>query len=373
MTPQDRPAISRARRRVGRIRSAINQRLLRHRFDTAEKECVDGILAKARTERAAAAAARESGGAAAAAARAAADGEEQQEDAGTCPIPGAQLWRHFDQVNTPAKAFDPEAPDGEAFRAAMASLPAVTRFRGLLTEAPTADDIDTQLQHARGASSPGLDGVGYDVYKRFAIQLLPALTAAFQRCWESQRVPQSWKLVVVRLLHKKGSREDPANWRPICLQQAIYKLYTGVHAGRLVRWLDANERHAPGQKGFRSVNSCGEHNFLAATLIDHARRRHKPLYEVWYDFCNAFGSVPFKLLWDALARLGVSAHYVEVCQGLYDSAAFVVGNAADGPTDPAARGGVPGVPAEPAPVLGRDQPPPPRAAEAAQLRRPALR
>ncbi|KAE9274410.1 hypothetical protein PF008_g29601 [Phytophthora fragariae] len=179
----------------------------------------------------------------------------------------------------------------------MASLPAATRFRGLLTEAPTPDDIEAQLQHARGASSPGLDGVGYDVYKRFAIQLLPALTAAFQRCWEAQRVPQSWKLGVVRLLHKKGSREDPANWRPICLQQAIYKLYTGVLARRLVRWLDANERHAPGQKGFRSVNGCGEHNFLAATLIDHARRRHKPLYEVWYDFCNAFGSVPFKLLW----------------------------------------------------------------------------
>ncbi|KAE9342998.1 hypothetical protein PR003_g9202, partial [Phytophthora rubi] len=150
----------------------------------------------------------------------------------------------------------------------------------------------------------------------------------------AQRVPQSWKLGVVRLLHKKGAREDPANWRPICLQQAICKLYTEVLARRLVRWLDANERHAPGQKGFRSVNGCGEPNFLAATLIDHARRRHKPLYEVWYDFCNAFGSVPFKLLWDALARLGVPAHYVEVCQGLYESAAFVVGNAADGPTEP---------------------------------------
>ncbi|KAG2977827.1 hypothetical protein PC120_g25427 [Phytophthora cactorum] len=216
----------------------------------------------------------------------------------------------------------------------MARLPPATQCRETLTEAPTADEIETQLQHVRGASSPGLDGVGYDTYQRFAAQLLPVLTAAFRRCWEAKKVPQSWQVGVVRLLYKKGARDDPANWRPICLQQAIYKLYTGVLARRLVRWMDANDRHAPGQKGFRAVNGCGEHNFLAATLIDHARRKHRPLYEVWYDFRNAFGSVPFALLWDSLQRLGVPAAYVDMCKGLYSQAAFVVGNAADGQTQP---------------------------------------
>eukprot|EP00644_Phytophthora_capsici_P018487 jgi/Phyca11/129776/e_gw1.87.183.1 len=181
-----------------------------------------------------------------------------------------------------------------------------------------------QLQHVKASSSPGLDGVGYDVYKRFTIQLLPVLRAAFRCCWLYKKVPQSWKLGVVRLLHKKGPREDPANWRPICLQQAIYKLYTGILARRLTRWMDANDRHAPGQKGFRAVNGCGEHNFLAATLIDNARRKHRPLYEVWYDFRNAFGSVPFALLWDSLQRLGVPPDYVDMCKGLYNQASFVV-------------------------------------------------
>jgi hypothetical protein len=160
------------------------------------------------------------------------------------------------------------------------------------------------------------------------------LAAAFQKCWQAKRVPQSWKLGVVRLLFKKGARDDPANWRPICLQQSVYKLYTGVLARRLVRWLDANDRHAPGQKGFRALNGCGEHNFLAATLVDQARRKRRTLFEVWYDFRNAFGSVPFALLWDALRRLGVPEDYVAMCQGLYESAAFVVGNTADGTTRP---------------------------------------
>ncbi|ETL79309.1 hypothetical protein L917_20031, partial [Phytophthora nicotianae] len=37
--PGDRTAVSRARRRVGRVSAAIDQQRLRHRFDTAEKAC----------------------------------------------------------------------------------------------------------------------------------------------------------------------------------------------------------------------------------------------------------------------------------------------------------------------------------------------
>ncbi|KAE9351052.1 hypothetical protein PR003_g5055, partial [Phytophthora rubi] len=303
--PSDRTAVRRARRRVGRVNSAIKQQRLRHRFDTEEKACVEDILAKARVTREAARSTVPDGSLPAGPATPAADSA----DDGTCPILGEDLWRFFDGVNSPRQEFTPDAPVGAAFRSALARLPAATRCKQLLMEAPTVDEVEDQLQHVRGASSPGLDGVGYDVYQHFAAQLLPALTAAFKACWTAKKVPQSWKLGVVRLLYKKGAREDPANWRPICLQQAIYKLYTGLLARRL-------------------------HNFLAATLVDQARRKRRTLFEVWYDFRNAFGSVPFALLWDALVRLGVPDDYVSMCKWLYESAAFVVGNAADGTTDP---------------------------------------
>ncbi|EGZ15363.1 hypothetical protein PHYSODRAFT_505768, partial [Phytophthora sojae] len=49
-SPGDRTAVRRARRRVGRVNSAIDQQHLRHRFDTDEKACVEDILAKARAQ-----------------------------------------------------------------------------------------------------------------------------------------------------------------------------------------------------------------------------------------------------------------------------------------------------------------------------------
>ncbi|CAI5734333.1 unnamed protein product [Peronospora destructor] len=286
-TPGDRSAINKARRRVGRINSAIEQQRLRHRFDTEEKACVENIFS---THRVAEDAALDTGAATTA----------SEADDGICPISSDQLWRYFDGVNTPCRGVDANAPVGTAF---MAQLPAASRLPDLLIAAPTADDIEDQLQDARGASSPGLDGVGYDVYKR-------------RKCHKAGRWASSG--CFTRKAHAMtrrtgGPRDDPANWRPIFLQQAIYKLYTGVLARKLARWMDANDRHAPGKRGFRAVNGCGEHNFLAAMLIDNSPQA-PPI-------------VPG-------LRLGVPPEYVSMCKGLYDDAAFVVGNAADGTTAP---------------------------------------
>uniref|UniRef100_A0AAV1U196 Reverse transcriptase domain-containing protein n=1 Tax=Peronospora matthiolae TaxID=2874970 RepID=A0AAV1U196_9STRA len=167
-------------------------------------------------------------------------------------------------------------------------------------------------------------------------KILPVLHASFARCCQSKRVPQSWKVGVVRLLHKKGDRLDPLNWRSICLQQVNFKLYAGILSRRFTRWLDVNGQHADVQKDFRAMNGCGEHNFLAAMLVDQARRKHQELHVVWYDFANALGSVPHNLLWEALQRQGVSTEFVACCRGLYADAAFTIGNAVDGTTTPIA-------------------------------------
>ncbi|RAW22931.1 hypothetical protein PC110_g20633, partial [Phytophthora cactorum] len=161
------------------------------------------------------------------------------------------------------------------------------------------------------APLPGGAAAATDVAVFSSTTVAPATTSppptAFRCRWRHQRVPQSWKQGIVRLIYKKDPREDPANWRPICPQQVIYKT---------------------------AVNGCGEHNFVALTLIDHACRSRKELHVVWYNLKNAFGSVPQELLWEVLERMGEPPVFVQVCKGLYKDTAFMVGNAADRQTDP---------------------------------------
>jgi ribonuclease HI len=310
-TPTDQRSIRNARRRVGRIRTAQAQSDLRSQFATNERACVESILRAAKP-----------------------DGTEPQASAGTCPIDRATLHAHFAGVNTPRERFDFDDALGADFRAALDVLPPPDQAADAFADELSLGEVEDQLDRVVASSSPGLDGVGYDVFKRFRLQLLPLLHAAYQCCWRHRRVPATWKVGLVRLLHKKGDRAEPNNWRPICLQQAIYKVYSGLLARRLSRWLEANERFTTAQKGFREFNGCHEHNFVASSLLDQTRRLHRKLYAVWYDLRNAFGSMPQPLMWRVLARLGVDTAFLQRCEDIYADSFFVVGNAADGATDP---------------------------------------
>ncbi|KAF1313197.1 reverse transcriptase, partial [Globisporangium splendens] len=309
--PSQQGRIQKARRRVGRVKVAILRSKLRLKFEQKEKECVQELLRGVNEDVT----------------------EGPMEDT-TCPIGREDLYAFFQGVNTPNMVFDFDSDVGAPFRAVLQRLPPPEQVREALTDDLTIDEIEDQLQIVNGASSPGLDGIGHDVYKHFRLQLLPALHAAFSFCWKHKKVPTAWKVGTVRLLYKKGDPNQPSNWRPICLQQCIYKLYSGILAKRFTRWMDTNERFSLAQKGFRAFNGCHEHNFLSTSLLDQTRRMHRKLYNVWYDLKNAFGSLPQELMWRVLGMLRVDAAFIERAQNIYEDSHFVVNNAHDGPTDP---------------------------------------
>ncbi|CAH0520486.1 unnamed protein product [Peronospora belbahrii] len=201
-------------------------------------------------------------------------GTAGEEHPDTCPIDRAELFRYFTGTSSARAVFDYDAARGQKFRAALASFgPAVLEADALDGEL-AMDEVEDQLPRAGKASSPGHDGIGYDIYRCFAAQLVPLLHAPFQFCW----------------LH----------WRAIAL------------AGR--------QRHvAYGTERVQAHNGCHENNFLATTLLDQTRRYHHKLYQVWYDLRNAFGSLPQGLMWRVLRLLGVKSRFIDRCQDIYQA------------------------------------------------------
>ncbi|KAG3177260.1 hypothetical protein PC129_g25525, partial [Phytophthora cactorum] len=145
------------------------QQELRQAFAKDEAKCVAKILAGASAEAAA---------------------EEHPE---ACPIDAATLHAHFTGTNAPRTDFDYDAASGQEFRAALDSLQPATIATDAFEEELTLDEVEDQLTRAAKTSSPGHDGIGYDVYSRFATQLVPLLHAAYQFCWRHRRVPRLWK------------------------------------------------------------------------------------------------------------------------------------------------------------------------------------
>lgn len=149
-------------------------------------------------------------------------------------------------------------------------------------------------------SAPSPDHVTYANWRE--VNPTSAITSNIRNtCRKNRKVPDSWKNSTTIHIHKG---EDPANiqiWRPISLQNTIYKLYTAVISKRLSSWAPFNNIFSWSQIGFILCEGCLEHNFLLTSVFQDSRRRRAPVCISWLDLSNAFPSVPHGVLWRCCA------------------------------------------------------------------------
>ena len=104
-------------------------------------------------------------------------------------------------------------------------------------------------------------------------------------------VPSDWKKAQVCPLFKKGSKQDPANYRPISLTCILCKTMEHIIASGLTKHFNQNDILYDLQHGFRERRSC-ETQLLQ--LIDDLARNMtegKQTDLILLDFSKAFDKV----------------------------------------------------------------------------------
>ena len=73
---------------------------------------------------------------------------------------------------------------------------------------------------------------------------------------ETGIIPEDWKPANATAIHKKGSRQEPGNYRPISLTSVVCKTMERLVKGRLITHLEMNNLIGDFQHGFRNKRSC---------------------------------------------------------------------------------------------------------------------
>ncbi|XP_048519012.1 uncharacterized protein LOC125503125 [Dendroctonus ponderosae] len=167
-------------------------------------------------------------------------------------------------------------------------------------------------------TAPGPDGVRYSNWRKFDVgaQIIAVVLNCARRL---KHTPKAWTTSVTILIHKKGSREDVSNWRPISLSNTIAKIHTSVLAERLGAWAARNHRLGESQKGFLQMDGCAEHNFVLQSIIADARKNRRQCCVAWLDLANAFGSIPHETIFQSLEWSGLSDNSIDVIRRLYEN------------------------------------------------------
>ena len=114
----------------------------------------------------------------------------------------------------------------------------------------TEERILKELESLNITKSMGPDNLNPRVLHETRQQITPILTRILTESWQSGEFPRDWKLANISAIHKKGSKNDPNNYRPISLTAICCKIMERIIKRHIINFLDQNHIISDQQLGF---------------------------------------------------------------------------------------------------------------------------
>ncbi len=165
-------------------------------------------------------------------------------------------------------------------------------------------------------SSPGPDGIPYDVYKSLWHIAGPIIYNSWNYTVESKTLPPSHFESIITLLPKDGKdAKDIKNWRPITLSNCDSKIITKALANKISTVLEtiidvSQTAYVPG----RSVADNLRSNFY---MKQYCENKNLDSVLISLDAKKAFDSVDHKYIEETLRAYGFGSGFIKIFKTLY--------------------------------------------------------
>jgi ribonuclease HI len=192
------------------------------------------------------------------------------------------------------------------------------------------DDIESALKRSKLLSSPGIDGVPFELWKelkaKFDHRALEGeagfdIVLLLQKVYndiqiygvhEQSEFAKGW----MQPIYKKKDISNIANYRPITLLNTDYKLFTKILSVKLTGV--AHKLIHPDQAGFMPGRSIFDHIRLSQTMIDFAEViKDADGYIIALDQEKAYDRIDHNYLWAVMRNMNVPESFIKTVESLY--------------------------------------------------------
>ncbi|CAI5997837.1 unnamed protein product [Closterium sp. NIES-65] len=180
------------------------------------------------------------------------------------------------------------------------------------------EEVRAAVRELAPGKSPGQDGLPKELFEHNWDLLGPVLMQFIESFTRTAKLPREVSTAVTILLHKKGSKEELGNYRPITLLSTVYKVLAKVLASRLKKVL--HEVISEDQAGFLPGRRLADAAAVVADAIEAGASDEKDWYLLMVDFQKAFDSISRAFLFRTLRGMGVPERFVSWAEGLHTGA-----------------------------------------------------
>ena len=169
----------------------------------------------------------------------------------------------------------------------------------------TKKDIVKAIDEIQLESACGEDDIPSRVLKKCKNNLCYPILILWQESFQNGYIAKQFKTQIITPVHKKDSKAEAANYRPIALTSHVIKIFERVIRNHIVSHLESNNLICSNQHGFRKHRSC------LTQLLHHIDTVLKNLLNnqdsdvIYLDFAKAFDKVDHEILLEKLCAYGI--------------------------------------------------------------------
>ena len=182
--------------------------------------------------------------------------------------------------------------------------------------------IATLLQDLKANKATGPDGVPPLLLMSLSQELCHSLYAIFKKIRQTCISPHVWKCAIVVPVHKKDSKNDVENYRPVSLLNCVSKVFERCIYLSLYEFL--RPKLQPCQHGFRQRRSCTTQLLHFLDDVYKGLADGKKIEIVYTDFEKAFDKVDHGVLLSKLFHIGVRGKLLKLIESYLKDRSFRV-------------------------------------------------
>ena len=209
------------------------------------------------------------------------------------------------------------------------------------------EDFKHLLMRMRNRKAPGQNKVASELWKHAPEWAQRILHSTINNVLSGAPMPDHWRGGTVQLLFKKLPYTELSNWRPVCLLNVSYRLFTSIVTRRLNRMVEHHGILDEAQEAFRFRRGTRRHFEAFMCAIRAAKRQGSSIVVSYLDFRNAFNSIDIQACLKILRAYNIPD--VDLLEEMYKEAyySFRIPNGSHTARIPLTRGTKQGDPASP--------------------------
>ena len=191
----------------------------------------------------------------------------------------------------------------------------------ILNDKITNAEVMKCIKRLKNDKARGVDDIANEFLKASSGKMIDIYTRLFNIVLNTGIIPDNWAVGIIKPIYKKkGSPEDPNNYRGITILSCFSKLFTSVLNERLKHFLECNNLLGNEQTGFRNGYSTLDNLFTLYGMVDILLFRKKRLHCAFLDLEKAFDKINRTFLWEKMIALGIKGKLINVIHNLYSEA-----------------------------------------------------